>query len=294
MLHSNWLTARFHMKGIGHFFVSTTLAVVCLGPLPDAHAQEANPAPQNLVLPQGTPDAVPYRGLDASLYMLTSAEYRAVCHQTFRWAEMIVQLKLQLRRGSETANTDKPTAVIMDLDETILDNGWFQSQQIRDQVQFDMNRWSTWEQKGSEQIRAIPGAISFIKKIRELGVAPIYISNRNTEAIQPTIEALKRLDIDVPESQILFADSSTGSDKTSRRARVQESFEVILYLGDNLRDFDERFKYDSAQGVEGRNRVVDELSDKFGIDWILLPNPSYGEWTKVLKNTVEDVDLLYK
>lgn len=294
MLHFNWLYSRYRMKGIGHFFASITLVVVCLGSLPDVRGQEGQTKLQNLILPQGTPDAVPYRGLDASLYMLTSAEYRAVCHQTFRWAEMMVQLKLQLRRGSESANTDKPTAVIMDLDETILDNGWFQSQQIRDQVQFDMNRWSTWEQKGSEQIRAVPGAIAFIKKIRELGVAPIYISNRNTASIQPTIEALKRLDIEVPESQILLADSSTGSDKTSRRSRVQENFEVILYLGDNLRDFDERFKYDSAQGIEGRNRVVDELSDRFGIDWILLPNPSYGEWTKVLKNTVEDVDLLYK
>ncbi|XZE18942.1 5'-nucleotidase, lipoprotein e(P4) family [Pirellulaceae bacterium SH449] len=294
MLPFNRLTARFRMKEIGYLFASITLAIACLGSLLNVLGKESQTKPQNLVLPQGTPDAVPYRGLDASLYMLTSAEYRAVCHQTFRWAEMIVQLKLQLRRGSETANSDKPTAIIMDLDETILDNGWFQSQQIRDRVLFDMNRWSTWEQKGSEQIRAIPGAIAFIKKIRELGVAPIYISNRNTEAIQPTIEALKRLDIDVPESQILFADSSTGSDKTSRRAQVQETFEVVLYLGDNLRDFDERFKYDSATGVEGRNRVVDELSDKFGIDWILLPNPSYGEWTKVLKNTIEDVDLLYK
>lgn len=247
-----------------------------------------------LTLPMGQVDKVPYRGLDSSLYMLASAEYRAACYQCFRWAEMIVQLKKQLRSGvDESANT-KPIAVVMDLDETILDNGWFQSQQIRGQVAFDMQRWTMWEQNGSAKVRVIPGAVNFIKKLREVGVAPVYISNRNSKALKQTIETLERFEIDVPVSQILLADEQTGSDKTSRRARVEQSFEVVLYLGDNLRDFDERFRYNSADGIEGRNQAVEELSQKFGIEWIILPNPSYGEWTKALKNDLTDLDLLYK
>jgi len=248
----------------------------------------------DLVLPSGPAEKVPFRGLDASLYMLTSAEYRAACHQCFRWAEMIVQLKQQLRRAQADSPNAKPLAVVMDLDETILDNGWFQSQQIRDQVAFDMQRWSTWEEKGAEKVRVIPGAVAFIKKLRVLGVAPVFISNRNKNALKQTIETLERFEISVPENQILLADNQTGSDKTSRRAQVEQSFDVVLYLGDNLRDFDERFKFNAASGIDGRNQVVDELSNKFGIEWIILPNPSYGEWTKVFRNDAGDLDLLYK
>lgn len=248
----------------------------------------------DLELPSGPAEKVPYRGLDASLYMLTSAEYRAACHQCFRWAEMIVQLKQQLRHAQADSSNAKPLAVVMDLDETILDNGWFQSQQIRDRVAFDMQRWSTWEEKGAEKVRVIPGAVAFIKKMRELGVAPVFISNRNNKALKQTMETLERFEIGVPENQVLLADDQTGSDKTSRRAKVSQMFDIVLYLGDNLRDFDERFKFNAASGIEGRNQVVDELSNKFGIEWIILPNPSYGEWTKALRNDVGDVDLLYK
>lgn len=251
-------------------------------------------AKPDLELPSGPAEKVPYRGLDASLYMLTSAEYRAACHQCFRWAEMIVQLKQQLRHAQADSSNAKPLAVVMDLDETILDNGWFQSQQIRDRVAFDMQRWSTWEEKGAEKVRVIPGAVAFIKKMRELGVAPVFISNRNNKALKQTMETLERFEIGVPENQVLLADDQTGSDKTSRRAKVSQMFDVVLYLGDNLRDFDERFKFNAASGIEGRNQVVDELSNKFGIEWIILPNPSYGEWTKALRNDVGDVDLLYK
>lgn len=248
----------------------------------------------DLGLPSGPAEKVPYRGLDASLYMLTSAEYRAACHQCFRWAEMIVQLKQQLRHAQADSSNVKPLAVVMDLDETILDNGWFQSQQIRDRVAFDMQRWSTWEEKGAEKVRVIPGAVAFIKKMREIGVAPVFISNRNSKALKQTLETLERFEIGVPENQVLLADDQTGSDKTSRRAKVSQMFDVVLYLGDNLRDFDERFKFNAAGGIEGRNQVVDELSSKFGIEWIILPNPSYGEWTKAFRNDVGDVDLLYK
>ena len=275
-------------------------AMVCCSMQSMLFGQEQATKPADTVskseweLPPGAVEKVPFRGLDASLYMLTSAEYRAACHQCFRWAEMVVQLKQQLHRAEADSAHAKPLAVVMDLDETILDNGWFQSQQIRDQVAFDMKRWSAWEEQGAEKVRVIPGAVAFIKKLRELGVAPVFISNRNNKALKQTMETLKRFEISVPENQILLADDQTGSDKTSRRARVEQTFNVVLYLGDNLRDFDERFKFNAASGIEGRNRVVDELSSKFGIEWIILPNPSYGEWTKALRNDVGDLDLLYK
>lgn len=231
----------------------------------------------------------PYRGLDASLYMLTSAEYRACCIQAYRWARIVTQEKLTSRRKKEL-----PASVVMDLDETVLDNGWFQSMQIRDKVAFDQKRWEKWEDEGAEHVRLVPNAKLFIDQIRALGVQPVYITNRNERARAQTMAILKRFDIAVPENQLLCADNKTGSNKSSRRVDIESRFEVLLYIGDNLRDFDERFRFDPVTGMEGRAKAVDEHSDKFGIDWIILPNPSYGEWMRATKGNPEDANLLYK
>jgi 5'-nucleotidase (lipoprotein e(P4) family) len=190
-------------------------------------------------------------------------------------------------QGNFQAINAKPPAVVMDLDETILDNGWFQSRQLRDQVSFDDARWMVWEDQGAAYVRAVPGAIMFVKKLRELGIAPVYLTNRNERARTMTMQVLQRLEIEVPEDQLLCASATTGTNKTSRREQIAAKFEVLLYVGDNLRDFDEQFRFDEKLGAAGRDAVVERLSEKFGIEWIILPNPIYGEWTKVFRNDLQ-------
>lgn len=235
------------------------------------------------------PESPPYRGLDASLYMLTSAEYKACCIQAFRWAAYAAKDKLEARQDKTL-----PPAVVMDLDETILDNGLFQSNQIRDEVAFDANRWEHWELEGGDKVRLVPGAKKFIDKLRELGIEPVFITNRNNRAREQTLSILNRLEISVPSDQLLCADEATGSNKTSRRELIAKKFDVLVFVGDNLRDFDDRFRYDISAVGDKRGSLVEELSEKFGTEWIILPNPSYGEWTKAFSNTKLDVDLLYK
>jgi 5'-nucleotidase (lipoprotein e(P4) family) len=231
----------------------------------------------------------PFRGLDASLYMLTSAEYKACCLQAFRWAGIMAKEKLNTRQDQS-----KPAAVVMDLDETILDNGWFQSNQIRESAAFDPQRWERWERTGADKVRLIPGAKKFIDQLRELKIEPIYITNRNDKAREQTKSVLERFEIAVPDEQLLCADEQTGSDKTSRREIIAAKFDILVFVGDNLRDFDERFKYDRAVVGDKRGKTVEELQDKFGVEWIILPNPSYGEWNKRFSNSKADVELLYK
>ena len=86
-----------------------------------------------------------------------------------------------------------------------------------------------------------------------------------------------------------MATEKTGSNKTSRRENVEKAYRVVLYVGDNLRDFDEKFrmeKFDPAKpetiaaGIEGRKKAVDGDRESFGTKWIILPNPAYGEWNK--------------
>ena len=249
-----------------------------------ASAQEKK---QSDVSKQVAKESPPYRGLDANLFMQTSAEYRACCWQAYQWADRIVIDRLKTREAST-----KAPAVVFDLDETVLDNGRFQTKQIRDGNAFDAGLWTQWEQSGSDELDVVPGALRFIHQLESLGVQRFYITNRNESCRKQTMAALNRLGIAVPDDQLLLASDATGSNKTSRRQIAEEKFDVLLYVGDNLRDFDEVFRYADAQGIEGRKRAVDERSSKFGTDWILLPNPAYGEWLKPLGKGETDANQL--
>jgi 5'-nucleotidase (lipoprotein e(P4) family) len=269
------------------------LVVGAAGTFSAVHFAASKPAPTAVVTPttQAEPppetikkESPPLRGLDANLYMQTAAEYRACCLQAFYLAEERVKAKVAMRTATE------PAAVVFDLDETVFDNGVYQARQLRSGTGFDQKVWDVWEEKDGERVRLVPGAKEFIAKLSFYKVRPVFISNRNDKFRKQTHEVLKRLDIDVPDEQLLLADKT--SDKTERRATVTGKFDVLLWVGDNLRDFDEAFKYDKATGIDGRKAAVDDRRAKFGADWILLPNVSYGEWTKAFANSPEDVDLL--
>ena len=68
--------------------------------------------------------------LHANLWMQTSAEYQALCRQTFSSALREIKQaakKAKHRQGRPVGPDKKPLAVVADLDETILDNARFQS-----------------------------------------------------------------------------------------------------------------------------------------------------------------------
>jgi 5'-nucleotidase (lipoprotein e(P4) family) len=129
-----------------------------------------------------------------------------------------------------------------------------------------------------------------------MGVQPIYITNRNARAQSATMQILERLKIAVPDEWLLAADAETKSSKDSRRAKVRQQWDVLLLVGDNLRDFADSFRLDgtkaAGQAIDERKRLVDRHQARFGVDWVLLPNPAYGEWTKALGQGIEDARLL--
>lgn len=230
-------------------------------------------------------DDPPYRGLDANLYQQSSAEYAACCHQAFALAEARLVDHAKARVAS-----DKPLAVVLDLDETVIDNGAFQSAMIRKEWGYEQKLFDLWEEKGGGHVTLIPGSKAFLDRARALGVLAVYISNRNDKFRVATAATLDRLEIGVPPERLLLATDT--SNKTARRAKAAESFRVILTVGDNLRDFDERFRFDPENGVAGRKAQLDNSKARFGDDWIILPNPAYGEWTKPLGKGTKDVEFL--
>jgi 5'-nucleotidase (lipoprotein e(P4) family) len=247
----------------------------------------------------------PNRSLDANLWMQVSAEYRACCYQAYNLARRRLAEKLQQVPPGGWA---KPPAVVLDLDETVLDNGEFQTRLIRNGLGYDQATWDDWEKTGYAQVRLVPGARAFIDTAKRLGVAVVYITNRQQKKDfrAGTVNALELLDIEVPGDNLLGA--TTTSDKTARRAEAERRYTVLLYLGDNLRDFFEGdFKsiVDNTKpgpkttepaklraAITARAAAVDRCEDLFGREWIILPNSAYGEWGKVLGLGMADRDRL--
>jgi acid phosphatase len=92
-------------------------------------------------------------------------------------------------------------------------------------------------------------------------------------------------------ARILLKKSGESSDKSARRALVAERYDVLLTVGDNLRDFSEAFAVGRLQpndaaayssAIERRYAAVDSAAAHWGMDWVILPNPVYGEWEKLL------------
>ena len=244
--------------------------------------------------PAGTKPAIPFSmqaRLGANLYMQTAAEYRACCLQVYKTAEM----RLDALLAAANPKPLKP-AVIMDLDETVLDNSAFESFLYENQKEYSDDLWQIYERDYPGQVRLVPGAKQFIKKAEDRGVTVIFISNRLEENCGSTVSALAQLGINTKGigQRLFLKKRAASSDKTSRREAVAAQYNVLLVFGDNMRDFSETFiakkltENDAAeaydQAIGSRLKLVDEAACHWGSDWFVLPNPGYGEWEKLIHN----------
>lgn len=202
------------------------------------------------------------------LYQQTSAEYRALCYQSFNIAA--------LRLNQIIAAKTKRPAIITDLDETILNNSYQQATLIKNNRDFSSAAWKEWTNKSAAT--GVPGAVEFLQKAKQKGVAIFYISNRDTTELQSTLINLKKLKLpDANLSHMLFL--SNTSSKEARRQTVMKKYNVVMLLGDNLNDFMNIFE---KKNVEDRFTATDEMKSEWGKKFIVLPNASYGEWENAI------------
>jgi 5'-nucleotidase (lipoprotein e(P4) family) len=223
--------------------------------------------------------------LDANLYMQTAAEYQAVCLQTYNLATERLRQKL-----ATVPHAGAPPAVVMDLDETVLDNSAFQSFLDRERLNYSDALWGIWERDFPKEVGLIPGAKAFIEDAEQLGVIVVYISNRDEKLRASTIAALRQNDLSLEGIDNRLLLKTTASDKTERRKIVEGRFNALIYVGDNLRDFSEDFKApqlasndDAGQktAIAERSGMVRRSNYHWGNDWFILPNPVYGEWQRL-------------
>jgi len=210
----------------------------------------------------------------ATLWFQKSAEMRALFYQCFRNAE--IALKENLELSDRTRNA----AVVLDIDETLLDNSPYQGWQVLKQKAFNNDDWFRWVERASA--RPLPGAVEFTRYADSLGVEVFYVSNRTVEEMGPTIRNMAAYGFaDADSTHMLLKE--TASSKVERRALIEKDYEIMLGVGDNLADHSGAYE---KRGSDNGFATVDADRRLFGTRYIVLPNPMYGAWlSELLKKT---------
>ncbi len=227
----------------------------------------------------------------ANLWYRYSAERDAIYLQTYKLAH--IALDNQLAKSQLKSSKKKP-AIVLDIDETVLDNSPQQLKLLQLGTAYTPESWSEWTKQAKAE--ALPGAVEFTNYANEKGVEVFYVSNRFSENLNFAIQNLQKYNFPDADSLHVFL-KEKSSDKTERRNKISENYDIILLLGDNLRDFTEEF---SKRNLEDMGKsVVEKNKEYFGVKYIIFPNPMYGEWERVLYNnsfkwTEEQKDSLRK
>ncbi len=234
-----------------------------------------------------------YDNLNAVLWMQTAVEYQANTRQTYHVAEAALLRGLKDKHWTAALEqrgefSKLPPAVILDLDETVLDNSVFQARETASGEAYDPAKWSAWMNEAAAGL--VPGAKDFLDFAVTNKVTPLYITNRacdSTKDDDPTVRVLRKLGLPLekPAERLLCADGNRG-DKTPRRQKCAAQFRIVLMFGDQLGDF-LQIAADSADSA-GRDKLYEANKAKWGEQWFELPNPTYGSWLDALGSTVPE------
>ncbi|GGH21013.1 5'-nucleotidase, lipoprotein e(P4) family [Mucilaginibacter phyllosphaerae] len=208
----------------------------------------------------------------ASLWQQRSAEYKALCYQAYNTARWRLDEALK-NPGS------KPPAIITDIDETVLDNSPYDAMRAANNQEFSPATWKAWTAKAVAD--TVPGAPAFLKYAASKGVTIFYITNRDEDERAATIKNLQLYNLPNADNAHLQLKQTTSS-KETRRQQVLKKFNVVLLCGDNLPDFD--LLYDNQPTEANREATTKQLMKEFGNKYIVLPNPSYGDFEGALFN----------
>ena len=206
-----------------------------------------------------------------ALWYQNAAEVDALYQQGYNVATS--RLKELLKQP-----TDKPYSIVLDLDETVLDNSPYQVQNVKDGTAFNPKNWDAWVKKAAA--KAVPGAKEFLQYAHQNGVQIYYVSDRDASQVDATIKNLEKEGIPVQgKDHLMFLEKGVKS-KEGRRQKVQETTNLVMLLGDNLVDFADF----SKTSAEERSKKLEELKNEFGEKFIIFPNPMYGSWESTVYN----------
>ncbi len=231
-------------------------------------AQAQEPSPNDLLL--------------ATLWTQRSVEFKGNALSIYALGQMRLDQALADKNWTAAPAEQKgdyqnlPPAVVLDLDETALDNSRYQVWMLENNQSFSVK---TWDQFCAAQVStAIPGAVEFAKYAESKGVKVFYISNRGTNTEKDTRENLEKLGFPMGGNVDTFLMQNEkpdwGSKKGTRRAFVAKDYRVLLNFGDNFGDFDDRYGSSEAD----RGKFFEENKARWGREWLVIANPTYGSF----------------
>ncbi|HWE43380.1 MAG TPA: HAD family acid phosphatase [Gemmatimonadaceae bacterium] len=219
------------------------------------------PAP----VPDAAADSIPL----SVRWFRASAERRALYLQGYRTATTVIERRSPgFPAGS--------WAVILDADETVIDNSPYQQELAERRASYDEASWREWVQR--EAAAALPGAAAFTARVRALGGKVVIVTNRDDRDCEPTRANLEKAGI-VADEVLCRTDPKNGS-KDPRFEAVAAgttpstlpALKVLMWVGDNIQDFP---RLSQAIRTAG-----DAAFANFGETYIVLPNPMYGSWER--------------
>ena len=287
------------MTSIARSSIVATLALLlgaCAMQTP-RHVDEPLPAPTTTVIiptsivEETTPE--PNDDLNAVAWQQTSVEAKLLSEQAYRAATDHLDAALRDKSWDALKKEDRltpikglPPAIVLDVDETVLDNSPYQARLIRDGRAYDDATWADWVRE--EAARAIPGAVAFTRAAAAKGIRVIYLSNRPQDLNNETIDNLRKLGFPIADKDVFLGlgtvvpgcEQQSASDKTCRRQLVSRKYRVLMQVGDQLVDFIGV----TTNTLDVRAAAVEPYLGWIGERWFVLPNPTYGMWEPALFN----------
>jgi 5'-nucleotidase (lipoprotein e(P4) family) len=271
--------------------LASALALVLTGCITSADtvgpAEQANQAAAVVVASQDPPAD---DKLNAVAWYQTSAERDLVFRIVYRAASEKLQAALADKTWDALPKEDRVTpvkglapAIIVDVDETILDHAPSSARQIVERADFDEAQWGAWVEE--RKAKALPGAAAFLNSAAKQGVTVFYISNRDASLAEATIANIRAAGFPIARDEqflglgtVVDGCEQEGSEKSCRRQLVGRTHRVLMQFGDQVGDLVQIV----ANTPEGRRAAVAPYEAWIGERWFVLPNPMYGSWEPAL------------
>ncbi len=249
------------------------LFLIPLFPLASCTATKPNVASEEQVHPT----------LQATLWVQNAVEFDALTSMAYQTASGKIQDALSDKSWSAELTQigreieSLPPAIILDIDETVLDNSPFQARMIAKNSGYDPVDWEKWVLEASAD--AISGAVELTNNAAEAGITVIYLSNRDANTEEATRKNLEALGFPISqETDVVLLkgeQENWTSSKVNRRLMVASNYRILMLFGDDFNDFL------PAKNMSGKERdaLLEKHRDMFGTKWFIMPNPVYGSWT---------------
>ena len=274
------------MRNLMLSMVLCSALVACAGAPKVSDTAPAAPAP---VAPAGPPAN---DNLNAVVWTQTAIEHDLIYREVYRSAGAKLDAALGDPTWDALARSDRKTAdvsnlkpaVIVDIDETVLDNSPYQARLVRDDKDYDRVAWAEWCRE--KAAKPLPGALEFAQAAAKRGITVFYVSNRTQDLSEPTLENLRATGFPISANETVFLGLGTvvngcqqaGNGKGCRRELIGRRYRVLMQFGDQLGDFVDP----AANTPEGRRAAIEPYADWVGERWFVLPNPTYGSWEAAL------------